>query len=157
MDEWEQYRYNQARAWLEHVRGLADAVDSAERAVEYERAQMEQLSSIDYARVRVSGTPTSPDIADILDRLNDNIRQYCANASAYTDERRDCYDRLSRLESKTEAKALQLRYCMNHSWEYIEGAMGYTEGGIMKLRRTAIIHAYDVMPIEQRDPMHQAL
>lgn len=157
MDEWEQYRYEQARAWLEHVRGLADAVDAAKRAVEFERVKMEQVGAVDYAHERVSGTPSNLDIAEIIDKLQGNIRHYCANESAYADERRDCYDRLSRLENQTEAKALQLRYCMNHSWEYIEGAMGYTHDGIMTLRKRAIVSAYDVMPLELRDPIYQAI
>ena len=157
MDELEQYHYEQARAWLEYVRGLAEAVDAAECAVEYERAQLENVSAITYEHEHVSGSGADRDVEEIIDRLRDNIKQYCANALAWTEERRACYDILNRLDNRAEAKALQLRYCMNNSWTFICGAMNYTESGMMKLRRNAIVHAYDVMPLEWRDPKYNAL
>lgn len=156
-EEYEQYKYEQARKWLEYVRQLGVSCDTALRAVEFERGQLENLKGVDYSLEHVSGSRTPPDMAGLVDSIRDNIRHYCANAVAWTEQRRDAYDRLNGLESRTEAKALQMRYCMNNSWAFVCGAMNYTEGGMMKLRKQAIIHAYEVMPLEKRDPKYSAL
>lgn len=34
--EWEQYRYAQARAWLEHIRALGERVDSTKALIDSE-------------------------------------------------------------------------------------------------------------------------
>ena len=157
MTELEQYHYEQAKRWLEHVRGLAYAADAARRAVEYERSRLENMRSADYAHERVSGSAIPLDQEEIIDRIRENIKHFCANEAAWTEQRRDAYDRLNNLSSRPEAKALQLRYCMNNSWAFVCGAMNYTESGIMKLRKQATLHAYDVMPLDWRDPGYNAL
>ena len=157
MNELEQYHYEQARAWLEHVRLLGQSADTALRKVEYEKAQMENLRGIDYTREHVSNSRHEYELESTIDNLKSNIKDYVTSVAQFTIERRDAYDRLAKLEDPTERDALTLRYCMNNPWEYVEGALNYSHQRIMQIRQSGIAHAYDVMPLEWRERKYSAI
>ena len=56
------------------------------------------------------------------------------------------------------ARALHLYYVdALDGWERVCVEMGYSYDGLMKLRRRALLHAYDVMPHTERDSLPPAI
>lgn len=157
MDEIEQYRYEQARAWLEHVAKLKHAVGASRDMLEMFEGLAEQARAIDYSRVRVSGGQQADRMAEAVARLDEAHMQWAANLAAYTDEATDAAARIDRLEDKTEARALLAHYVDGRPWERVCIMLDYSYDGIMHVRQRAVLHMYDHMPTEWRDPVHRAL
>ena len=157
MDAWSEYKYNQAKAWLEYVRKLGRSAERTRLIVEDERAQLENVRGVDYTREHVSGSTGLADVDALIESLHRNIRDYCATEAAYVRERKDAYDRLARLENAVERDALTLRYVMGMPWKDVCEELGYSKSRMMVLRKSAIANAYDVMPREWRDPIPPAL
>lgn len=152
--EGEQRRIDMARAWLEKCR----------KTVGYERtlresaaAHYDMLKGIDYSAVNVQTSP-SPDavpnaviahegIAEKLDAIADDAAKRIADAAAA----------LASMEDPTEARCLHLYYIdAVDTWERVCEIMTYSYDGMMKLSRRALIHAYDVMPYSEREPIYKA-
>lgn len=157
-DELERYRIEQAEAWLEGVR---KAVGYAARLEESAAAQYELadgLRGIDYSRDMVSASST-PDaipnaVANHVD-MGDKFKQISDDS-----KRRviDAAERIARLPDATEATCLHLYYVdALDTWEHVCVRMFYSYDGMMKLRRRAMLHAYDVMPHTERDPRPPAV
>ena len=157
-EEWEQYRYAQARAWLEHIRALGERVDSTKALIDSERNMMDGVRGIDYGASNGGGS-SSPDDAMVnaIAKMQRHIAEYAALLSEYEDERYDARNHLAKMEGHAERQALTYRYLLGWSWDDVCAAMFYTHDGMMKLRRRAIVSAYDVMPLEWRDPVQHAL
>lgn len=152
--EGEQRRIDMARAWLEKCR----------KTVGYERtlresaaAHYDMLKGIDYSAVNVQSSP-SPDavpnaviahegIAEKLDAIADDAARRIADAAAA----------LASMDDSTEARCLHLYYIdAVDTWERVCEIMTYSYDGMMKLSRRALIHAYDVMPYSEREPIYKA-
>lgn len=152
--EGEQRRIDSARAWLEKCR----------KTVGYERtlresaaAHYDMLKGIDYSAVNVQSSP-SPDavpnaviahegIAEKLEAIADDAAMRIADAAAA----------LASMEDPTEARCLHLYYIdAVDTWERVCEVMTYSYDGMMKLSRRALIHAYDVMPHSEREPIYKA-
>ena len=152
--EGEQRRVDIARAWLEKCR----------KAVGYERtlresaqAHYDLVRGIDYSAVNVQSSPSADavlnaviaheGIAAKLDAIADDAaRRICDAAEA-----------LASMDDPTEAQCLHLYYIdALDTWERVCEAMGYTRDGMATLRNRALLHAYDVMPHIERDPIYQA-
>lgn len=155
-EEWETYRYHQARVWLEHIRGLGEKVASTQAMIEAERDLMDGVRAID--PTKEGGSSRADDaMVDIIERMERHVREFLVLVSEYEDERMDARKRLAKLPEATERAALTYRYLLGWSWELICVEMNYTHDGMMKLRRRAIVNAYDVMPLEKREPIYHAI
>ena len=157
MDEWERYRYEQARAWLEHVAGLRHAMDAAGSVREVFESLLDSVKGIDYSRERVSGGQYENRIAEAIAKLDEARLQWGASVSAYADEASDAAARIGGLEDAQEGRALLLHYVDGKTWELVRSEMGYSWRGMMDLRKRAVLHAYDHMPASWRDPVHRAV
>lgn len=156
MDEWDKYRHDQARAWLEHVAKLKHAVDAASDMADMFRGLAEGARAIDYTRERVRGGEYRDRMAEAIASLDEAEAQWAANLVAFTDESRDAADRIARLPDATESQALLLHYVDGVTWERVCVRMNYSWDGMMALRRRAVTAMYDHMPTEWRDPMPSA-
>ena len=94
MTEWEEFKAEQAAAWLEHVRGLAHDVARMQDRVDVLRS-LALPSGIDYTRPVVSSSPTADAIPNAVAKLVDAIGDYCADLAAYVDESHDAATRLA--------------------------------------------------------------
>lgn len=154
--EFEKYRRGQARAWLEHVRGLRRKAESLRGAVEEQRRALAGLRAIDYSLP--GGRAPSPDgIPNAVAAVEESVDAYLAALAEFTDEQREARMALSRLPRAEHFELLSLRYCDGLEWEGVCERMGYTRSGAMDLHRSALCAAYGVMPARWRDPMHPAL
>lgn len=156
--EWEQYRIDQAAAWLSKVRRVAGYADYMESSADRQLELADNLRGIDYSAVRVSTSPTADAIPDAVARHMELAEDFAAIASAARELQSAAAHALSRLPDPTEAECLH-RYYIDKaaSWDEVGDAMGYTYDGMMKLRKRALLSAYDVMPHSERDPIHPAL
>lgn len=156
-EEWELYRYEQARTWLEAIRSLGERVDSTYKLVESMRDMLDGVKAIDPSSTRSSGSSADDAMIERIERLHENVRGYLALLAEYEDMRVDARRRISTMANDAERKALTYRFLLGYPWEVICVEMFYTHDGMMKLRRRAIVNAYEVMPLEWREPIHKAL
>ena len=155
--EFDDYKYQQARDWLEHVRTLGADVATAKALVDEERKSLDMLQGIDYSASPSGSGDHDEELLNAIERTRQSIANFAAKQQAYMEERADAYRRLEMLDDATERQALTLRYLLGKSWEEACVEMAYTYDGMMTLRKRAIIHAYDVMPNDKRDPRHRAI
>ena len=156
-EEIERYRYMQAREWLEHVRHLGIEADRIQGLVEAERASLDGVRGIDYTIEHVSGTRDLPDVANLVDSLFAHIQEYMASLAAYTDERHRAARALDALADPNERQALTRHYLMGETWREVAENMGYSKQRILAIRKQGVVHAYDVMPLDWRDPLPSAV
>lgn len=149
-EEWNRYRYHQARNWLANIRGLGEKVSSTQAMIEAERDLMDGVRAIDPSKE--GGSSRADDaMVDIITRMERHISEFVAMVAEYEGERMDARVRLSKLEEPAERAALTYRYLLGWSWEEICVEMHYSYDGMMKLGRRATINAFDVMPQDRRD------
>lgn len=154
--EFERYKHDQARAYLEHVRALSCRTKALSAEVEAQRELADGIKSMGCAGG--GGGGVDPDrIAETVARLQDLISRYCVELSAYVDEQQTAHERINSLTRHEHAQALASYYLLGLTWERVCVDMGYTWDGMMKLRRRAVTEFYDVMPVEWRDPRHPAM
>jgi len=156
-EELQRYRISQAEAWLSKVRRLVAYERAMREAAEVQYEMADGLRGLDYSRDQVAVSPTPDAIpnaviahdeaGDSLSSIADSARERIAQAARALDKMPD----------PTEAAALTFYYIACRKWEAVCVKMDYTWDGMMKLRRRALLHAYDVMPHSERDPMESAI
>lgn len=156
VDEFEKYRYEQARAWLDHVKGLQRACEHSGDLIRVFERIADAVKGIDYTSEHVSGTPTARGIEDALARLDDLRTQYEADRTEYGAEAADAASRLSGLVDKDECRALIKHYCDGQEWADVARDMHFSEARIYEIRRSGVLAAYGVMPPEWRDRIPRA-
>lgn len=148
----EEYRAGQSREYLEHVRGLVAKKAAWESIMEQDAALLEQLRAIDYRRERVDGTPTPPDIADLLDRLDANRARHAALMAELV----EAVDGAQRTIMKLDApfcELLLLRYVSAWQWDDVAARLNYSTDYCRKeLHDVALILLYWELPPMWRDP-----
>lgn len=157
MDELQTYHYDQARAWLEHIAKLKHAVTSSRNMVDMFEAFADQARGIDPTREQVSGGQYVDRLAETVIKLDEARAQWAANLQAYTDEAADAAERIKCLEDAAERSALLLHYVDGKTWERVCVQMDYSYDGIMDVRKRAVLHMYEHMPLEWRDRKYNAL
>ena len=156
--EYEQYRIGQAEAWLEKVRKSVSYAQRLEESAAAQFALADGLRGMDYTRDRISTSPT-PDA--IPNAVAAHMEMGGSFAQIAEDARRRAVEAaaaLADMDDPTEATCLHLYYVdALETWEHVCVKMHYSYDGMMKLRRRAVLHAYDVMPHAEREPIAPAL
>lgn len=156
MEEIEQYHYEQARAWLEHVARLKHAVDASRDTRDLFEALLDSATGIDYSREHVSGGEYKDRIVETIAKLDEARAQWAANLASYTDEAVDASKRINRLEDAAERRALIAHYVDGKTWERICIMMDYSYENIMLIRRRGVLNMYEFMPMEWKDRIPNA-
>ena len=143
--------YQQARAWLEHVRGLKVAEERAARLMELMEGIAEGAKGIDYTREKVSGSQAKGMLEESIARIEEQRASFEASSVAYRAEANAAMDRLSSLDDPDEYEALAHHYCGGLEWSEVASLMHFSEARIYEIRRAGVLHAYDVMPDEWRE------
>ena len=157
MDEMQQYLIDQSKDYLGHVRKLVSRRSVWALMIEQDEALLEGIKAVDYRREKVSGSPTPPDIAEIMDRLEYNKAQHKANMAELVEVVEDAQKRISNCEP-IHARLLLLRYIDDLPWQDISERMVYSLDYCKKeLRTAALLEMYDYLPNEWRDPIHSAI
>lgn len=154
--EYERYKYDQARAYLEHVRSLSCRTQALRAEVEAQRELADGVRAMRYGEGG-GGSAEADRTADTVARLQELVACYCAELAEYVSEQQAAHERVRLMERPEHAQAITGRYLLGRTWERVCVDMGYTWDGMMKLRRRAVTEFYDVMPTEWRDPRHPAI
>lgn len=156
MSEWEDYKADQARAWLERVRSLGAKAETVRAVIEDERAMMDGIRSPDPSSQRTGGASDDA-MVNAVERLETHVRDYIVRLAEYEDERAEAVGCLDLMESDTERAVLTYRYLLGWEWRRICSVMSYSYGGIHKLTRRALVDCYEVMPVKEREPIYRAI
>lgn len=154
MTEWDDWRVEQAHAYLERVRRMGADCAGLRRLVEDARANLGAVRGLDYSRG--GGTRTAGDdaIVNEIAAVQESVQAYVTRLAEYEDERHRAAMTVDRMPDPTEARVIRLRYLLGWKWENICVEVSYSYNGIMKLRRRALMSFYEVMP---RDAIPRAL
>lgn len=155
MTEWDDWRVEQAHAYLERVRRMGADCAGLRRLVEDARANLGAVRGLDYSRGG-GGAQTAGDdaIVNEIAAVQESVQTYVTRLAEYEDERHRAAMTVDRMPDPTEARVIRLRYLLGWKWENICVEVGYSYDGIMKLRRRALVSFYEVMP---RDAIPRAL
>lgn len=156
-EEWERYRRGQAAKWLEHVYRMGIRVETMKREIDAEREAACGLKAIQYDGMPKAPTSTGDALPSAVIRIQERIAAFVEEMARYTDERGRAHDALSGMSDPLEHRALTYHYLLGYSWEECCVRMHYSYDGMMKLRARALCSAYDLMPLEWRDPMERAI
>lgn len=154
--EIDRYKYDQARAYLEHVRALSCRTQALRAEVEAQRELADGVKAMRYGD-GVGGCSGDDRMAETVARLQELISGYCAELARYVDEQEAAHGCVVLMDRPEHAQAITAHYLLGRAWERVCVDMGYTWDGMMKLRRRAVTEFYDVMPIEWRDPKYPAI
>lgn len=155
MTEWDDWRVEQAHAYLERVRRMGADCAGLRRLVEDARANLGAVRGLDYSRGGgVSQTAGDDAIVNEIAAVQESVQAYVTRLAEYEDERHRAAMTVDRMPDPTEARVIRLRYLLGWKWENICVEVGYSYNGIMKLRRRALMSFYEVMP---RDAIPRAL
>lgn len=154
--EFERYKYDQARAYLEHVRALSCRAQALRAEVEAQRELADGVRAMRYGEGGGDGAGADR-MADTVARLQDLVEGYCSELAGYVAEQDRAHACVRLMERPEHVQAITGRYLLGRPWERVCADMGYTWNGMMKLQRRAVTEFFDVMPTEWRDPRHPAL
>lgn len=157
-DKWNEYAGGQAEQWLKGVlraRAKADAL--AEQVEQLERDR----DGIKATRYDKQGGGSCQDPTAKMDaavqRLEEAHEKLDKARERMADAVSDASERLARMEDPVQMRCLNLYYVSGpRTWQAVADMMCYSLDGMNKLRRRALVSAYDVMPHTLRDPMHRA-
>ena len=156
--EYEQYCIGQAEAWLEKVRKSAAYARQLEESAAAQYALADGLKAMDYSRVRVQAPSTPDAIPDAVAahiEMGEKFAEIAQDAKKWAIEAAEA---MAQMEDPTEATCLHLYYIdALDGWDDVCKRMNYTYDGMMKLRRRALLHVYDVMPYMEREPIQPAI
>lgn len=156
--EYERYCTEQAEAWLVRVRKTTAYAKRLQEQAETILARADNLRGLDYSSERVQTSPTPdaiPDAVILADELGATLKGISDDARRRVS---DAALALSRMDDPTEALCLTMYYVdACDTWERVCVEMHYSYDGMMKLRRRALLHAYDVMPHTERDSIPSAM
>ena len=157
-EELQRYRTDQAEAWLMKVRKAVGYAKALEESAAYHFAAADNLKSMDYSAIRVTTSPTPDQIPNAVIAHIEAGKALGEVAASASERIAQAARALSQMDDATEAMCLQLYYVdALETWEHVCVRMHYTYDGMMKLRRRALLHAYDVMPHVERDAIPTAL
>ena len=156
--EFEQYRIDQAEAWLSKVRKVVAYAARLEESAAAHYALADGLRGIDYSRDQVSTSPNADaipnavaahvDMGDSFTAIAEDARRRVAEAERAIDA----------LPDRGESTCLRLYYVdALPRWTAVADRMDGTYDMVMRLRRRALLHVYDLMPYAEREPVQPAI
>lgn len=155
--ELERYRAEQAHAYLERIRRMGSECEALRAQIDDAYYRAEGVGAIDYSAINVSSSPSPDHIPNAVAMLQEWVRDYVSELAAYEGERHEAALSLSLMEDPTEASALRFRYLLGWRWGRVCSEMCYSYDSMMKIRRRALAHYWEVMPRAERDPIPRAI
>ena len=150
------WRADQAERWLRYVRSLGSRISTLQCEIDAQRALAESARSI-WPDDLPKTAPNHDQLPNAVVALIELIADYCVELQGYVEEQHQTHEALSGIEDEAIRVALTSYYLLGKSWELCCTEMNYTWDGMMKLRRRALLAAYEVMPRAWRDPVSRAI
>lgn len=137
-----------AKAYLDYIRSLSQRIQSLQENIERQKTLM-LPSGINYTE-SVSQSTSGDNLENGVIKLHELIAEYCTELSEYVEQQHIAHDVFKALSKPEYNSALTRYYLLGKSWEQVCVEMGYSWGGMMKLKRAAEVEVYDYMPEEWR-------
>lgn len=153
--EFDEWKAEQAAAWLRHIRELKHDIARLEDDIEVQRS-LALPRGIDYTAPKVASSPTADAIPNAVARLEESIAQYTTELVGYLDEKQRARECLGLLDDARYRAVLMLYYVNGHSWATVGEKVGYSEVHCKELRSEALPYVYEVMPREYRTRIPRA-
>lgn len=156
--EGDAWRIEQARTYMEHVRGLALRIDALRAQRDKEREVL-MPKGVRYDKAP-SAPADSPDdaLVDGLYRLDLLDERYEGMLRGYIVENLEAMQTIMAIGNAVYVRLLQCRYLEGKTWEKVGAAINYDGDYARKvLHDRALLSLYDVMPHTWRAPRHSAL
>lgn len=155
MDEWSEFKAEQAADWLEHVRRLEHDAATAQDRVDVLRS-LALPSGIDYSLPSVQTSPSADAIPNAVAKLVDAMGDYVDKLDAYATESIDAAKRLQEIGDSRYRCVLMLYYVNGRTWEQVGATLKYAPEYCRHLRNDALPLVYDIMPREWRTMIPRA-
>lgn len=153
--EFDDWKAEQAGAWLRHIRDLKRDIVRLEGDIETQRSLV-MPGGIDYTVPKVSTSPSKDAIPDAVARLEQAIAGYCTELVGYLDEMERARDCINGLEDVHHRAVLSLYYLNGFTWVAVAERLEYSPAHCKKLRNEALPLVYEVMPKEWRTMIPRA-
>lgn len=154
--EYDEFCREQARAYLEHVRGLRLRVDALQEQIDDARASM-LPGAVRYDKQGGAAMPSDDSMVEGIASVEALIAQFVEKQAEYVGELAEATKAVHGLRSGVCVKMLTLYYFRGRTWEDTASAMGYSEQRIYQLLNDALLELYEHMPHTWRAPRHQAI
>lgn len=148
-DAFEEWKADEARRWLRHVRRLwldLARLDASIEALEY----LAQPKGIDYSKPLVRSSVYTDKIADAVAEIVEEVGALRAERDDVAREQARAVECLNRLENEHQAAVLVLHYIGRKKYKDIAKKLNYSESRCKHLSIEALPFVYDVMPNEWR-------
>lgn len=157
MTEFDEWKAEQARAYLQRIRRAGIECERLQAKIADEYAKAEGISGIDYSSDRIAKSANPDAIPNAVARIADLIREYTADLAGYEDERHQAYETLMSMPKRNEGAALTFHYVLGYDWPTVCEKMEYTKDGMDSLAKRALAHYWDYMPRIERDTLPPAV
>ena len=144
----EKFRSEQAYRYFAHVREVVKKEHLMRDFIDEKRSLVGQLKGISYDSYITSSGYKS--ISDEMTRLIKDIEKYSIYLTEYVDEVRLCEKTLTQIKDKRLSNLLFLNFVMLKSWKKIAFEQETSISTIMKLRKKALLAAFEALPSEYR-------
>lgn len=136
-----------ATEYLDDLKATMGKMDSIREDIELLRDV--GTTTMDYHE-RVSSSPNPKKFEDRMLRLREKEDKWDEELEEFLEKIDVAHDVFLSMRNRDGARALNLHYMQGKTWEMVCVEMGYSYGGMMKLRRRAVDEVYDLMPEEWR-------
>ena len=136
-----------ATEYLNDLKGMMAKMDFIREDIELLRDV--GTTTMDYHE-RVSSSPNPKAFEDRMLRLKEKEDEWDEELEEFLEKIDVAHGVFLSMDNRDGARALKMHYMMGKTWEMVCVEMGYSYGGMMKLRRRAIDEGYDIMPEEWR-------
>ena len=143
-----------ATKYLNDLKAAMGKMDSIREDIELLRDV--GTATMDYHE-HVSSSPNPKKFEDRMLRLREKEDKWDEELKEFLEKIDVAHDVFLSMRNRDGARALKLHYMRGKTWEMTCVEMGYSYGGMMKLRRRAVDEVYDLMPEEwRRQPIPNA-
>ena len=156
-EEFNRYKRDQAAAWLGGIRKLNARIKTLQQEIDAQRELASGLTCNSYDGMPHNSNSSADSIPNAVIRINEMVSAYCGELLQYVERQSEAHKAIQRIEDDHCRAALTSYYLLSHSWEKVCEELKYSWDGMMKLRRRALVEAYEVMPPSERDPLHPAI
>lgn len=154
--EGDTWRIEQARAYMEHVRGLRLRIDALQIQIDDARANL-LPGAVRYDKQGGVATSADDSLVDGISNVDELIAKYVEKMAEYVGALDAATDAIHSLHSGVYVKMLTLYYLDGRTWEDTATEINYSDSHMFRLCDCALLELYEVMPHTWRAPRYQAI
>lgn len=144
-----------SEAYLEYVRSLRSNAETLHEEIEMLKNTM-ALTGVQYSESVTTSTKGDALESSVIE-LHELIAKFCDEHRAFVSEVEQAHEMLEQLPKQEYTDALKLYYLCGWTWKRTYEKLHYSESGMKKIRKAALIALYDYIPEEWKRILPKAL